>query len=151
MISKTISPHCGQVRVAFELPSCIWADRIYVSGDFNHWSETETRMRQGRDSVWRAEVDLPANRQFEFRYVIDGKWQTDSHADGSRPNQYGSENSVVDTGVYSMENPAQAGAHQTVVVGQIELAQGSLVHEGKQGLGRATRLVPAQKVMQAAA
>lgn len=55
-------------------------------------------MRQDRDGVWRATVDLPANRQYCFRYLIDGNWQTDYHADGWSENEYGTENSIVDTG-----------------------------------------------------
>ena len=42
MIHKTQSPLPGHVRVVFELPSCIWADRIFVVGDFNHWNERAT-------------------------------------------------------------------------------------------------------------
>lgn len=95
MIYKQPSPQCDHVRVTFELPSCIWADRIYVTGDFNDWSHTSTPMRQSRDGVWRAVVDLPSGRPYEFRYLIDGRWHTDYHADGSHTNIYGSENSVI--------------------------------------------------------
>lgn len=146
MINKKISPLCGHVRVTFELPSCIWADRIFVSGEFNQWDETQLRMRQGRDGVWRAEVDLPANRQFEFRYVIDGKWQTDYHADGSRSNQYGSENSVVDTSLFSAKRlPEEDAEHRP------ELAQGALLCEARQAGAHPVRVISTRKGMQAAA
>jgi hypothetical protein len=56
-------------------------------------------MRQDRDGVWRAIVDLEPNRRYQFRYLIDGNWQTDYHADGWANNGFGSENSVVDTGL----------------------------------------------------
>lgn len=102
MIRKQLSPVTGHVRVTFELPSCIWADRIAVCGDFNEWSRTAMPLKQGRDGVWRASIDLAANQLFEFRYFIDGNWHTDYHADGSRPNDYGSDNSVIDTTMPAM-------------------------------------------------
>lgn len=95
MIYKTLSPLPGHVRVTFELPSCIWADRIYLVGDFNQWSEQATPLRQDRDGVWRATVDLKQGTQAEFRYLIDGQWRTDFHADGEMTNTFGSQNSVV--------------------------------------------------------
>jgi hypothetical protein len=95
MIHKTQSPLPGHVRVVFELPSCIWADRIFVVGDFNHWNERATPFSQDRDGVWRAAVDLKVGSRAEFRYLIDGQWRTDYHADDHTYNSFGSENSVV--------------------------------------------------------
>lgn len=96
MIYKLPSPQPDSVRVVFELPSCVWADRIFVTGSFNEWDRTAVPMQQDREGVWRAMLDLPAGRTFEFRYLIDGRWQTDYHADGCADNQYGTHNSVVD-------------------------------------------------------
>ncbi len=96
MIKKQLSPNHSRVRVTFELPSCLWADRIFVAGDFNDWSRTATPMHQGRDGAWQATLDLEIGRKYEFRYLIDGNWHTDYHADASRINAFGSENSVVD-------------------------------------------------------
>jgi len=96
MLYKKPSVHPGSVCVTFELPSCVWADRISVSGSFNQWDERGLPLVQGRDGVWRATVDLAAGQRYEFRYLIDGRWQTDYHADGFTDNQYGSHNSVID-------------------------------------------------------
>ncbi len=95
MIHKTTSPQPNHVRVVFELPSCIWADRIFLVGDFNKWSATATPMRQNRDGVWRITLDLPHGSRYEYRYLIDGLWKTDSHADGFATNLHGLESSVV--------------------------------------------------------
>lgn len=97
MIHKTHSPLPNHVRINFELPSCIWADRIFVVGDFNHWNQQATPMAQDRDGIWRASVDLPSGSRVEFRYLIDSHWQTDSHADGFATTALGTDNSVVDT------------------------------------------------------
>jgi hypothetical protein len=132
VIHKAQVPGHDAVRVTFELPSCIWADRIHVTGDFNEWSRTSTPMRQGRDGVWRATLELPPGRRYQFRYLIDGQWQTDWHADGSVTNAYGSDNSLLDTGIVAMR--------------PLEFAPSSLLHEGQPQV-----TLPQRKVLQAAA
>ena len=96
MIRKQHSPLPGHVRVTFELPSCVWADQVFVTGEFNSWNEHALPMKQSRDGVWRAEVELLEGRIYQFRYLIDGRWQTDHHADGFSGNSYGSQNSLID-------------------------------------------------------
>ena len=96
MIYKNISSLRNHLRVTFELPANIWADRIWLVGDFNDWQPGVTPMRQERDAVWRATLDLPLGKRYEFRYIIDGQWQSDCHADGFMVNDYGSDNSIVD-------------------------------------------------------
>ncbi len=95
MIRKLSSPVPGHVRVVFELPSGIWADRIYVAGDFNNWSESATPLRQDRDGIWRTMLDLPAGTTSQFRYLIDGEWSADYHADGCTASAYGAPKSIV--------------------------------------------------------
>lgn len=95
MIHKVLAARPGCVRILFELPSCIWADRVAVVGDFNHWCAAATPMRQDRDGVWRATIELPYGSRCEFRYLVDGRWMTDYHADHYVRNDFGAENSVV--------------------------------------------------------
>jgi hypothetical protein len=112
MIYKTPTHQAGLVRVVFELPSCLWADRIFVSGTFNDWNERTLPMQQDRDGIWRAQLELPLGQRYEFRYVIDGRWQTDYHADGFTENSYGSHNSIVDlTLVMVLPLAERAGSH----------------------------------------
>lgn len=96
MIYKILSPKPNHVRVIFELPASVWADRIFLIGDFNQWCATATPMHQDREGVWRATVDLPWGSQCAFRYRIDGQWKTDYHADGFTTNAYGTDNSVIE-------------------------------------------------------
>lgn len=104
MIYKYRSPQPGHVRIVFELPSCIWADRIFLTGDFNDWRQDDIRLQQDRNGVWQASIDLPMGRTYQFRYLIDGQWRTDSHADGYATNEFGTENSVVITELPSDEH-----------------------------------------------
>ena len=99
MIKKVTSSVPGHIDVSFELPSCLWADRIFLVGDFNGWNETATPLQQDRSGIWRVTVALPQEQRYEFRYLIDGKWMSDSHADGFAENSFGISNSVVHTSI----------------------------------------------------
>lgn len=112
MIRKSRSPIADHIRVVFELPSCVWADRIFLTGDFNDWRENDIRLHQNRNGVWQAVLDLPAGRSYQFRYLIDGQWRTDSHADGFADNGYGAQNSIVIT---ELAEPDELQAHNGLV------------------------------------
>jgi hypothetical protein len=112
MIYKTLSPLPGHVRVVFELPACLWADRIFLVGDFNQWNQSATPMQQDRDGIWRATIDLRSGTQAEFRYLIDGQWRTDYHADGHTYNSFGSENSIVRAELPELTPPLEATGSQ---------------------------------------
>lgn len=118
MIHKTPIPLTGTVIVTFELPSCLWATKVSVAGDFNGWNTTSTPMRQERDGVWRARVELAAGGRFQFRYLIDGQWQTDYHADGNVTNEYNTENSVVDLSIVLSERLRAPGVSDLVREGE---------------------------------
>ncbi len=97
MICKSFSPIPGKIRITFELPASLWAESVSVVADFNDWDPSATPLHQDRDGVWWAVVDLPFCQHYEFRYLIDGRWSTDRHADGFQPNGSGSCNSIVST------------------------------------------------------
>jgi 1,4-alpha-glucan branching enzyme len=107
MIQKQPAKKKGFVRVTFELPSNMWAERVNLVGEFNDWDTTATTMVRGRsDANWKATVDLPAGQRFRFRYLVDGKeWLNDWHADDHVENPYGSFDSVVD-----LTNPGETDA-----------------------------------------
>jgi 1,4-alpha-glucan branching enzyme len=98
MISRDLPDERGFVRVTFELPSNIWADRVNLVGEFNDWDTTATPMRRNRsDANWKATIALKAGQRYRFRYLLDGKeWLNDWHADDHIENPYGSYDSVVD-------------------------------------------------------
>ena len=97
MMTKRPSAIPDHVCVRFELPSCIWADHVHLIGEFNNWKPGTMPMQQARDGDWFIELDLPCDRTYQFRYLIDGHWLTESHADGAATNAYGTQNSIVDT------------------------------------------------------
>ncbi|HYN88227.1 MAG TPA: isoamylase early set domain-containing protein [Ardenticatenaceae bacterium] len=100
MLSKHRAAQEGIVEVTFELPDSFWADEISVVGDFNGWDQRANPMHHRRDGGWTLTLALGADQEYEFRYLIDGRdWMNDAEADGYRPNQYGTDNSVVSTGL----------------------------------------------------
>lgn len=84
-------------RVTFTLPQGVWADAIYLVGDFNGWNQTSHPFTRGRDEVWTITVDLELNREYQFRYRKDGEWINDNAADGYASNPYDGDNFIVMT------------------------------------------------------
>ncbi len=100
MIHKTfIETDRGSVaRVTFTLPDCIWADKIYLVGDFNDWNRTSHPFQNDGTGQWTITVDLELGRAYQFRYLIDGEqWTNDDQADAHVYNRYGTSNFVVVT------------------------------------------------------
>jgi 1,4-alpha-glucan branching enzyme len=98
MIKKQPGTKEGTVRVTFELPLTIWADRVNLVSEFNDWDTRATPLGRNRaDANWRATVELKTGRRYRFRYLIDSKeWLNDWHADDYAENPYGSYDSIVD-------------------------------------------------------
>jgi 1,4-alpha-glucan branching enzyme len=95
----------GKVRVVFAMPALEGVTQMHLVGDFNDWSETATPLTRARDGSWSVAVTLEGGRTYQYRYLANGeKWHNDWQADGYAPNDFGSENSVVDLA------PAKNGA-----------------------------------------
>jgi 1,4-alpha-glucan branching enzyme len=98
MIQKQPAAKSGLVRVTFELPANMWAERVNLVGGFNNWDTAATSLTRSRtDANWKVTVDLETGQRHRFRYLVDGKeWLNDWHADDHEENPYGSYDSVVD-------------------------------------------------------
>lgn len=96
MVHKLHSPLANHRRVLFELPSSLWADRVFVVGNFKQGAQVRTPLTQARDGVWRATLDLPVGRQYQFHYLVNGAWTADFHADGFVPGEGRVSDSVLD-------------------------------------------------------
>ncbi len=100
MIHKTfIQTDRGPIaRVTFILPNSMWADAVYLVGDFNAWDRSSHRFERDRQGRWTITVDLELGRAYQFRYLRDGQdWMNDEQADAYVHNRYGSDNFVVVT------------------------------------------------------
>ena len=100
MIHKTfVKTKEGPVaRVTFALPDSMWADEVYLVGDFNAWNRTSHPFQRGRGGHWVLTVDLELGRAYQFRYLRDGRdWMNERQADCFVPNLYGTDSFVIVT------------------------------------------------------
>ena len=87
----------GKVRVTFTMPELEGVKQLYLVGDFNNWSITETPLARAADGSWSVALTLEGGQKYEYRYYADGQtWHNDWAADAYVLNTFGSENSVVD-------------------------------------------------------
>ena len=85
-------------KVTFRLPkdAAPDANTVSVVGEFNDWDMTEHQMKKLKNGDFTATVELPCNREFRFRYLIDScRWENDWSADKYVANEHGSDDSVV--------------------------------------------------------
>ena len=80
-------------RVTFSLENAE-AKEVFLMGDFNNWRPEKHPMRKDKNGTWKKQVMLsPGN--YEYKFLVDGNWITDTKNDHSRRNDYGSFNSVI--------------------------------------------------------
>lgn len=85
------------VRVTFSLPSSIWADTIYLVGDFNNWNTTATPLSLD-ETDWSITLDLDVDQAYEYRYLVNNEeWLSDWNADNNVCDRDGLTSSVVVT------------------------------------------------------
>ena len=98
MIDKKVSPKGKSVRVTFSLPADAAESSVAVVGEFNAWDAKKGSMKLDKKSgAWTKGVSLKPGNTYQFRYLVDGQnWRNDESADAYVPNEYFSENSVVE-------------------------------------------------------
>ena len=70
------------------------ARQVYLAGDFNQWDASRKRMSKYRDGTFRAKVNLKPG-EYQYKFIADGQWLTDTEAPAQVPNSYGTINSLV--------------------------------------------------------
>jgi 1,4-alpha-glucan branching enzyme len=85
-------------KVTFALPEAIRAEKVYLVGDFNGWSEKQTPMRKLKNKGFAVTLELEKGREYQFRYLVNGaEWHNDWQADKYVPNPFDGDNSVAMT------------------------------------------------------
>jgi hypothetical protein len=70
---------------------------LYLSGDFSGWQVKGIPFMLESDDTWVARLELEGGKKYRFRYHDNqGRWMNDPEADGSVPNDFGSEDSILD-------------------------------------------------------
>ncbi len=68
--------------------------QVMVAGDFNAWNANTHPMKQDEKGVWKKMLILPSGR-YEYKFLVDGKWQDDPKNDQKCPNCFGTQNNVL--------------------------------------------------------
>ena len=73
----------------------VGAKKVQLAGDFNGWNPELTPLRRIREDAYQIRLPLKPGR-YQYRYVVDGRWQQDPANERSERNPFGEFNSVVD-------------------------------------------------------
>lgn len=83
-------PEC---KITFCVPAKE-AVKVEVAGDFNAWNLTE--LKKFKNGNFKGQFNLPVDKEYQFKYIIDGEWTNDAEADAYKWNEFAaSDNSVV--------------------------------------------------------
>jgi hypothetical protein len=86
-----------KVEVTFRMPPLDDVVELYLCGDFSGWKIKGIPFMLEADGTWVARLELDAGKSYRFRYHDNqGRWMNDREADGYVPNDFGSEDSVLD-------------------------------------------------------
>ena len=97
MMKKGFSKTGRSCRVTFDLPPDVGAAKVALCGEFNEWNPSAHPMKPRKDGRFSTTVSLPAGKTYRFRYLLDGKrWENDWSADGYVPNEFGTDDSLID-------------------------------------------------------
>ncbi|WP_455160025.1 isoamylase early set domain-containing protein [Treponema lecithinolyticum] len=98
-LKKTYDKTGKICTVTFSLPEkgASGAQNVWLVGDFNNWSASETPMKKQKNGSFSVKVKLESPHEYQFRYLIDGKtWENDWAADAYVPAPYSNtDNSLV--------------------------------------------------------
>lgn len=81
-------------RIAFSLNAAL-AETVAVAGDFNGWNTRTHPLKSDGNGNWQRVMMLPLGT-YEYKFLVDGRWQTDPNNAESRPNCYGTRNSIIE-------------------------------------------------------
>ena len=67
------------------------ANRVFIAGDFNGWSDKDTEAYYVEDSVWEAVLELTPG-VYEYKFIVDGNWVVDPNAFAFGDDGFGGKN-----------------------------------------------------------
>ena len=109
-LKKSFSSDKTKCTVTFSInaAAAAGAEKAFLVGEFNDWSETATPMKKGADGSFSVKRQFEVNKEYQFRYLLDGKtWINDWKADKYiRSELVNDDNSVVSTYIPADSKPA---------------------------------------------
>ncbi len=96
MLKKNYTKNGKTCRVTFKLPVEANAQEAFLCGEFNEWDKTSHPMKKLKKGDYSLTLSLEAGQSYRFRYWLDGeRWENEWEADEYRPNDFGTEDSVI--------------------------------------------------------
>ena len=83
-------------KVTFTVPAKD-AEKVAVVGDFNNWNPKGSMLKKLKNGTFKGTFDLPKEKTFEFKYIVDGDFINETEADRYQWSDFaGSENAVLE-------------------------------------------------------
>ncbi|WMN62161.1 isoamylase early set domain-containing protein (plasmid) [Pseudoalteromonas xiamenensis] len=96
MLTKRFFKTKEEAEVTFE-HVCPSAEKVELVAEFTGWEPIEMKYSK-KDNLFRLKQRLPIDKAYLFKYLIDGEvWDNDHAADDYIPNDFGTDNSLVNT------------------------------------------------------
>jgi 1,4-alpha-glucan branching enzyme len=73
------------------------AGSVSVAGEFNDWDPLSHPMKKDKKGLWKVSFSL-APGTYQYRFFVDGQWQSDPNCTSSVGNPFGTLNSVMRVG-----------------------------------------------------
>jgi 1,4-alpha-glucan branching enzyme len=80
-------------KVAFALHAP-QAETVLLAGDFNQWHPEKHVLKKGKNGAWEAALMLFPDT-YEYKFVVDGKWETDPANPRTCQNCFGTANNLL--------------------------------------------------------
>ncbi|WP_184542298.1 hypothetical protein [Mucilaginibacter sp. FT3.2] len=122
----------------FFLPGYLGAKRVQLSGSFNRWSTLKGVMAK-TDSGWVADVKLTPG-VYEYKYIINGRWQHDKTNLLQHPDGFNDINSVYYRYNRTFLLPGFANAHKITLAGSFNKWDANGIVLQKKGSNWETKL-----------
>lgn len=81
-----------RIRFSLKAPD---ADEVILMGDFNQWDVNKHPMRRDDRGVWTKDVVILPGK-YEYKFLVDGRWQIDPGNKNICPNCFGTLNNVLE-------------------------------------------------------
>jgi nucleoid DNA-binding protein len=77
-MKQSIQAKLGKkIKINFLCLTAKNAIKVSVVGKFNNWNEDRNSMQRLPDGSWVAEIDTVSGQTFKYKYLIDGKLESD--------------------------------------------------------------------------
>jgi len=98
MLEKKFTPKRTVCKVTLSIPADWASSKVNLVGDFNDWDKSADKLEKKKDR-WVITKRLKPESEYRFKYLVDGsEWKNDDSADAYKPNDFGTEDSVIING-----------------------------------------------------